>query len=403
MREESASPTSLAGMSDIERNLVRQFRERFGEDPKARVWAPGRVNIIGEHIDYSGGCVLPIAIGKRIYAAAAPTGDDTVTLRSGDIEGEVVFTVGSIEPSGDWGDYPKGVIAGLVHKGRAVSGFNAYFLSDLPIGAGVSSSAAMEVVVCYLIQELFGFSISREESALLCRQAEHEFAGTKCGIMDQFISVAGKAGNALFLDCATLGHRHVPLPLGDYLIVACDSRVERGLVDSEYNRRRAECEQGAKALADRFADIQALCDATPAQLESCAADVPEQVFRRCRHAITENARVHAAVEAMEQGDLERLGMLMNESHDSLRDDYEVSIPQLDLLVDTARGIDGVLGSRLTGAGFGGSTISLVHQTATAAFQRGVSEAYLDEFGIEPRFFDCLPSDGAARANSARSD
>lgn len=385
-------------MNDIGPHLIRQFQKRFGEKPRALAWAPGRVNIIGEHTDYNGGFVLPIAIGRRIYVAATPTGDDTVTLRSGNLKGEVVFNIKSIKPAGDWGDYPKGVVAKLLQEGHPIGGFNAFFLSNLPIGAGVSSSAAIEVVACFILQKLFGFSIPPEESALFCQQAEHEFAGTKCGIMDQFISVVGSSGNALFLDCNTLEHRHVPLPLDEYFIVACDSRVERGLADSEYNRRREECEQGARALSERFSSVRTLCDATPSQLQQCLADMPDPVFRRCRHAVTENARVLAAVEAMERSDLEELGRLMNESHDSLRDDYEVSCSQLDLLVDTARSVDGVLGSRLTGAGFGGSTISLVHKTAIDTFQTVVSEAYLEAFDIAPRFFECVPSDGAARAD-----
>ncbi|NQU06919.1 MAG: galactokinase [Candidatus Abyssubacteria bacterium] len=387
-------------MSDIESLLIRNFSRRYGAKPEAKAWAPGRVNIIGEHTDYNGGHVLPVAIGKKIYAAAAAAKNDEITLGSGNLRGEVVFSMDSIKPSGDWGDYPRGIVAKLIEKGYPVGGFSALFLSDLPIGAGVSSSAAMEVVLCFLLQKLFGFSIPPEEAALLCQEAEHEFAGTQCGIMDQFVSVFGVAGSALFLDCNTLEHRHVPFTLGDYLLVACDSRVERELAASKYNRRRAECEQGARILSERFDGIRALCDATPSQLDQCSLDMPELVFRRCRHAVSENTRVLASVEAMERNDFEKLGELMNLSHDSLRDDYEVSCPELDLLVDTARGVDGVLGSRLTGAGFGGSTISLVRRSAIDAFQSSVMEAYLEAFDIAPRFFDCVPSDGAARGNEA---
>jgi galactokinase len=381
-------------MSDIETHLVRRFRERFDANPAAIAWAPGRVNIIGEHTDYNGGFALPMAIGRRVYAAATPTGDETITLRSANVKGEIVFSAKSIEPAGDWGDYPKGVVAQLLEDGCPISGFNAFFLSNLPIGAGVGSSAAIEVVVCFVLQKLFRLSISPEESALLCQRAEHEFGATKCGIMDQFVSVAGSSGNALLLDCSALKHRHVPLSLGEFLVVACDSRVGRELADSEYNRRRQECERGADALSKRFGAVKTLCDATPAQLEQCSKDMPELIFRRCRHVVTENARALTAVEAMEQSDPAKLGKLMNESHDSLRDDFEVSCPQLDLLVDTARGVDGVLGSRLTGAGFGGSTISLVHRSAIDTFQSVVAEAYLSAFDTVPRFFECVPSNGA---------
>jgi galactokinase len=385
-------------MESIEQLLTDEFSRRFGVRPGVLTWAPGRVNIIGEHIDYSGGRVLPIAIGKRIYAAAVATGSGTITLASGNLKGETVFSTTAIKPVGDWGDYPRGVVSKLIEAGYPVDGFSAFFLSDLPMGAGVSSSAAMEVVVCYLLQKLFDFSIPPGETALLCQRAEHEFSGTQCGIMDQFVSVAGSKGNALLLDCSTLEHRHIPLSLGDHVLVACDSRVERRLASSEYNKRRAECEEGLGILSKRIRGLNTLGDVSPSQLEQYGSDLPETILRRCRHAVSENARVAQAVEAMERGDTERLGRLMNESHDSLRDDYEVSCPELDLLVETARGIDGVLGSRLTGAGFGGSTISLVHRSCIDSFQADVSRAYLGEFDLSPRFFECIASDGAERAH-----
>ncbi|RJP72752.1 MAG: galactokinase [Candidatus Abyssobacteria bacterium SURF_17] len=382
----------------MESLLLRQFRERFGGKPEAKACAPGRVNLIGEHTDYNDGYVLPIAISRRICAAASKSGTETVTLRSGNLKGEVAFDVGAIKPSGDWGDYPKGIVAKLRERRFPVRGFNACFLSNVPIGAGVSSSAAMEVVVCHLLEKLFGFSIPPEDEAVLCQQAEHEFAGTRCGIMDQFVSILGRADSALFLDCRTLRYEHVPFSLGDCVLVACDSRVERGLATSEYNRRRAECEQGVKILSERFPAVKALRDATVAEVEECSHEMPEEIFRRCRHVVTENARVLETVEAMRENRRERIGELMNLSHDSLRDDYCVSCAQLDLLVDTARSIDGVLGSRLTGAGFGGSTISLVHRSAIDEFQNGITEAYLKAFDTAPRFFECIASDGAERAN-----
>lgn len=262
----------------------------------------------------------------------------------------------------------------------------------------MSSSAAVEVAVCYLLQKLFRFSIPPREAARLCQLAEHEFAGTRCGIMDQFVSILGRAGNALFLDCRTLEYDYVPFSLGGFVLIACDSRVERGLAGSEYNRRRAECEQGAGTLSQRFPYVKQLRDATPAQVEECRDALPEKVFRRCRHVVTENARVLASIEAMREDDIDKLGELMNRSHDSLRDDYEVSCPQLDLLVDAARRVEGVAGARLTGAGFGGCMISLVPRSSLAAFRSLVSEAYSNAFGIVPEFFECVPADGADRAN-----
>ncbi|RJP14526.1 MAG: galactokinase [Candidatus Abyssobacteria bacterium SURF_5] len=381
-------------MEKIERFLFTQFAERFGHRPQAQVWAPGRINLIGEHTDYNDGFVLPIAIGKRIYAAASIEKGKTMTLCSANIRGEVTFNLSEIEPGGDWGDYPKGVVAELLKREYPLQGLNAFFLSDLPIGAGVSSSAAMEVVTCYLMQRLFGFSLPPEEAAYLCQRAEHSFSGTRCGIMDQFASIMGVKDNALFLDCRTLDYRRIPCQLDDYVLVACDSRVERELAASEYNRRRAECEEGVRVLAENYEGIRALRDANLSQLEAVSALLNEQVSRRCRHVITENERVLKAIQSMEARDWSRLGILMNESHESLRFDYEVSCNQLDFLVETSREIEGVLGARLTGAGFGGSTINLVHMSAVEEFQASVSEEYLKRFEIVPRIFACIASDGA---------
>lgn len=384
-------------MDKIERLLLRRFAERFGCKHQACVWAPGRINLIGEHTDYNDGFVLPIAIDKRIYAAASPSGDETVTLCSANMKGEISFTLSAVKPAGDWGDYPKGVVAELLKRSDPVRGFNAYFMSNLPIGAGVSSSAAMEVVLCYLLQALFGFSLPPTESAFLCQQAEHAFSGTRCGIMDQFVSVMGAEDNALFLDCRTLEWRHIPLPLEEHILIACDSRVERGLAGSKYNRRRAECEAGVEILSKRFKEVRALRDVRMEQLEACRDSMSEHVFRRCRHVVTENERVLSAIEAMEKDDFTALGRLMNRSHDSLRDDYGVSCPQLDFLVDTAREIDGVLGARLTGAGFGGSTINLIRTDAVDDFQATVSEKYLGKYDLAPHLFSCMASDGAEQA------
>ncbi len=378
----------------IQHLLKRNFRRRFGKEPSVTAWAPGRVNLIGEHTDYNDGYVLPIAIDKGIWAAASATEDRTVTLCSGNIKGETAFRIDTIRPAGDWGDYPKGIVAKLKEERFPVEGFNVFFLSDLPIGAGMSSSAAMEVLMCRLLEKLFGFSVPPEKAPLLCQEAEHEFAGTRCGIMDQFVSAMGLAEHALFLDCRTLEYRHIPCSLGEYIVVACDSRVERGLASSKYNKRRAECEEGVRVLAQRFPGVRALRDVTLEQLNQCSDLLPEEIFRRCRHVVSENGRVLSAIDAMGRGRIAALGELVNLSHDSLRDDYEVSCPELDLLVRTARNIDGALGSRLTGAGFGGSTISIIHRSSIDVFQNEVSEAYLRAFNTIPNVFECIASDGA---------
>ncbi len=384
-------------MEKIEKLLLTKFAERFGARPTSCTWAPGRINIIGEHTDYNDGFVLPIAVDKRIYAAASVRKDKTVTLCSMNMRGEVSFELDALKPAGDWGDYPKGVVAELLKKAYPIRGFNAFFLGDLPIGAGVSSSAAIEVVVCYLLQRLFDFSLPPTQAVSLCQQAEHNFSGTRCGIMDQFVSVMGRKNAALFLDCRTLECRQVPLALKEYALVACDSRVERGLAGSEYNRRRAECEEGVRILSERYRGIRALRDVTSAELEACSRQMPEKIYRRCRHVVTENDRVPAAIAAMEANDWITLGKLMNQSHDSLRDDYEVSCSQLDFLVEKARDVEGVLGSRLTGAGFGGSTITLLNRAVLDEFQASILEQYLREFDVAPRMFTCAASDGAEQA------
>lgn len=387
-------------MKKLQKLLIKDFQNHFGGKPQVLVCAPGRINIIGEHTDYNDGFVLPIAIDKRIYAAASYSGDETVTLCSANMRGEVVFRLSAIQPCGDWGDYPKGIVAKLAERKYPLKGFYAFFISDLPIGAGVSSSAAMEVAVCYLLQALEDFSLSPVEAAILCQQAEHSFSGTRCGIMDQFISVMGRKDDALLLDCRTLDYQYVPLVLGDYALVACDSRVERGLVDSEYNKRRAECEEGVGLLSRRFEGVRALRDVNLSQLQKVSADLSETVFRRCRHVVTENERVATAVEMMSARNWSGLGKLMNQSHDSLRDDYEVSCRQLDFLVESAREIQGVMGARLTGAGFGGCTINLVHHSAIQEFEATISEKYLEKFDVVPRMFICSPSDGAHTMHAA---
>jgi galactokinase len=269
------------------------------------------------------------------------------------------------------------------------------FGGDLPQGAGLSSSAALETVTALVAQKLVGFEMERPRLALLCQRAENDFVGMKCGIMDQFVCLMARAGHALFLDCRSLEYRHVPLDLGGRAVAVVHSGVKHALVASEYNRRREECGAGVRALASRFPAVRALRDATLEQLEAVRPALADEVYRRCRHVITENGRVLASAEALRGGDLAAFGRLMDASHDSLRDDYQVSCPEVDLLVDLARKVPGVLGSRITGGGFGGCTVNLASREAVEGLRTGVLPEYQRRTGIAARLFVHTAAGGAA--------
>jgi galactokinase len=293
----------------------------------------------------------------------------------------------------------------LRERGFELPGMNAVISGDIPVGSGLSSSAAVEVAAAYAWQVLSGFSLSRVEMALLCQQAENEFVGIKCGIMDQFISALGQRDHALLIDCRTLEHRLVKLGSGEgsssplATVVVCDTMKRRGLVDSEYNARRQECEEGVRLLQQHLPGIKALRDVSPAQFERYQGDLPEVVRRRCRHVIYENQRVLQSVEALEEGDLATFGRLMNESHVSLRDDYQVSCRELDVMVEAAWQIERVYGSRLTGAGFGGCTVSLVDGEAVERFRARVAAKYQAATGVEPQIYVCAVEGGVGEVKS----
>lgn len=378
------------------------FQRIFGAgDRIVIVEAPGRVNLIGEHTDYNEGFVLPIAINFKMRMAARSRPDSVIKIYSGDYQQTSVFSLDDpvvVDASRPWSNYPRGVVWALREAGFKLQGFEMAFDGDLPQGAGLSSSAALEIATAVMLKELFGFQMSAAELVLLCQRAENEFVGMKCGIMDQFISLMGKADRALFLDCRSLDYQYVPLKLGDYRIVICHSGVKHSLVASEYNRRRQDCQAGVTVLQSRFNGVKALRDVNLEQLQQCADQMDETVYRRCRHVISENERVLQSLIALEQGNLEQFGKLMNESHDSQRDDFEVSCPEVDLLVDLARAVPKVLGARITGGGFGGCTVNLVAGEAIARFREEVVEAYRLRSGKIAQLFVCTPADGAKRLN-----
>jgi galactokinase len=377
-------------------DLQQTFRELFGAD--ARVYrAPGRVNLIGEHTDYNDGFVLPAALGFATWVAAAPRTDRRLVIHSENFSERMEFDLDdtSARARHHWSDYVRGVAVTLERSGYRLRGANLLIRGEVPIGAGLSSSAAIEVAVGYALLDAAEYPIDRVALAQLCQRAENEFVGLRCGIMDQFIACCGRAGQALLLDCRSLEYRLLPLP-DEARLVICNTMVKHSLATGAYNQRRAECEAGVQQLRQFLPAVQALRDVSLTELAQHGRDLPELIYRRCRHVISENARVLVSAAALTQGDWAAFGQLMNESHRSLRDDYEVSCDELDLLVRLANGIEGVVGARMTGGGFGGCTINLVQAETVHEFERFVAQEYQRATGHLPEIYVCAAADGAGQ-------
>ena len=383
----------------IEMNQLRDaFSNHFGLHPRLIVRAPGRVNLIGEHTDYNEGFVLPMALDRGTFIAAHARADRMVRVYSSSYAAEDSFSLDAIERNHEqpWSNYIRGVVKGLLARDLPILGADLFIMSDLPLGGGLSSSASLEVAVGYAFQLLNNIDMLGEELALLAQGAENNFVGMQCGIMDQFTSVLGRAGQALLLDCRDLSYRLIPIP-PDVRIVVCDSGVRHQLVGSEYNSRRASCQEAVQLLRARLPRITALRDVSPGQLAEHADLLPAAILPRARHVVSEIQRTLEAAEALDHGDLSGFGRLMNASHTSLRDDYEVSVPEIDTLVRIAHSLEGCYGSRLTGGGFGGSTVSLVRVGAVEQFTTDLAARYREEVGREATILVCSPSDGVSRA------
>ena len=378
--------------------LKSRFGELYGEEPIV-CRAPGRDKLIGEHTDYNDGFVFPAAIDLFTWVAVAPRGDGRVRVHSEEFGESVEFELGAPPQQGDarWSRYISGVALMVQRDGHRLNGANLLIRGEVPIGAGVSSSAALEIAAGFALLSNSGAAMEGRKLAQLCQKAENEIIGARVGIMDQLASACCIADHALLLDCRSLEFRSLPLPSRIRLVI-CNTMVKRELAGSAYNTRRAECEQGVQFLAQRFPQVRALRDATMEQLETCRAAMPETVFRRCRHVITEDERVLRAAEALEQNRLEDLRRAMAESHRSLREDYEVSCAELDLLVQLANQERGVHGARMTGAGFGGCTINLVEASEADEFQEHVSAGYRQRTGMKPDIYICHAADGVGRAD-----
>lgn len=356
--------------------------------------APGRVNLIGEHTDYNDGFVMPVAVDLSTWVAIAPRRDRKLVLHSLNYSEsvEVDLDLLSPGPSQHWSDCVRGVAAVLEESGHRLRGANLLIHGEIPIGSGLGSSAALEVASGYALLDVSGIAIDRTKLALACQRAEHEFVGTRCGIMDQFVSCKGRSEHALMLDTRDLTFELLPLP-SEVSVVICNTMVKHNLATDEYNKRRAECETAVRALAAKTPGIQALRDVAWADLEKNVAALPGNIRRRCRHVISENERVKAAACALLQKKFAEFGCLMGESHRSLRDDYEVSCRELDVMVELATQVEGVYGARMTGGGFGGCTVNLVRAEKSADFRKQIAQQYEQVTGLKPEIYVCTAARG----------
>ncbi len=367
--------------------LVGAHRQTFGVLPTIVAQAPGRLNLIGEHTDYNDGFVLPAAIDRDVVLVATPRPDRRLRLQSLNAEGFADLDLDALEPSGAWHDYVAGVAAILERDGHRLFGLDATLAGTVPLGAGLSSSAAVEVASAFALALASDLSLTAREVALLCQRAENDFVGAKVGVMDQFISVFGEAEHAIHLDCRSLATQAVPLPLREagLALVVCDSGVKHAIAGGEYNRRRLECAEAVTVLQGRYPEIANLRDVTTFMLRAATdAFGPEHetILRRARHVVSENGRVEQTIDALKRNDWTAVGTALYASHASLRDDYAVSVPEIDALVEIARHVPGVLGARLMGGGFGGSTLTLLRRDALPAFTSAIVEGYRAQFGRE---------------------
>ncbi len=377
-------------MSDIKEKILKKFQEVYGAEGQA-FFAPGRVNLIGEHTDYNGGHVFPCALTIGTYAVAQKREDRKLRFFSMNFEhlGILESSLDDLKPRREagWTNYPKGIMWALGERGYKLDqGIDLLLFGNIPNGSGLSSSASVEVVTGYILSELFGFGISNQDLALIGQFSENQFNGVNCGIMDQFAIAMGKQGHAIFLDTADLSYEYAPVQLdGAKIVIACSNK-KRGLGDSKYNERRAECEKALTEIQEKM-DIQTLGDLNEEQFEQVKMTIQdENRCKRAKHAVYENQRTIQAVKALQENDITTFGKLMNESHVSLRDDYEVTGKELDTLVEEAWKVDGVIGSRMTGAGFGGCTVSIVKDEAVETFMEQVGKAYKKKIGYAADFY-----------------
>ncbi len=375
-------------------DFKQDFRSRFGQTPRI-FRAPGRVNLIGEHTDYNEGFVMPAAVEFSAYVGACANPQGHLVIQSKEFPGQFEFEIDRLPErrTGEWCDYVLGVARVLQQQGVKLVGANLLLHGEVPIGSGLSSSAALEVASALAFLGISNADLPRPEIAKLCRKAENEFIGARVGIMDQFVSCTGKVGHALLLDCRSLEYKFAPIPDGIELVV-CNTKVKHDLATGAYNKRREECEEAVHSFAKWDPNVHALRDVSVAMLEQHVKDLSPVIAKRSTHVVCENQRTLDAARAFADGDLSKVGRLMRESHNSLRDLYEVSCRELDVMVDSAEGLPGFIGGRMTGGGFGGCTVNLVREESAQDFANQIATRYRNATGIEPQIYLCTAQDGA---------
>jgi len=374
------------------KKLQQVFRERFNKEPLI-IGAPGRVNLIGEHTDYNNGFVLPGAVDKRIYVAIAPNNTNTVNVFANQFNETYSFSLDISEPHEGWMNYLLGVSYHIQQQGKKIGGVDVLIDGDIPVGAGMSSSAALCSAYGFALNELFQLGFSRMDLAFIGQKTEHTFVGVKCGIMDQFASLHGKKGHVVKLDCRSLEYEYIPFDFPEYKIVLVNSMVSHSLAGSEYNVRRQQCEEGVAILKKHYADINSLRDVEPAQLLQHKDELPAIVFDRCSYVVYEKERLLAGCEALKKNDLAAFGKLMFATHEGLSKKYSVSCTELDFLVERAQPISGVMGARMMGGGFGGCTINIVQTDAVASFTEKIQQAFHNLFKKTPDVYVTQIEDG----------
>jgi galactokinase len=379
------------------KDITEKFKELYNQEPLV-VRSPGRVNLIGEHTDYNEGFVLPAAINKEIFFAMAPNQTNTLRVHAYDLDEHAEFNLNNVHRSEiGWANYLLGVIAQLQKAGFTVQGLDLVFGGNVPIGAGLSSSAAVECGMAFGLNEMFRFGIDKFTLVKMAQKAEHEFAGVMCGIMDQFASMFGQRNHAIKLDCRSLEYEYYNLDMQDYRILLCDTQVKHSLASSEYNTRRQECEAGVAILHKHYPEVLSLRDATLEMLAQHKQEFDPVVYKRCTYVVSENNRVEAACHDLENGNMKAFGEKMYASHAGLQHDYEVSCPELDFLVKQAKQSEAVLGARMMGGGFGGCTINIVKVDALDAFVKQMEQAYQQQFGIQLKTYIAEIVDGSSFA------
>ena len=378
--------------------IKEKYLKKFGEETgsaKPRVFrSPGRINLIGEHTDYNNGFVLPASVDKAVYFVIAPRTDNQVILHAADLDETYSFSLDDLsKPEQSWPHYQIGIVEQIQKRGLTTGGFQTSFGGDVPVGAGLSSSAALECCLLFALNEIFDLNLDRFEIVKMSQKAENEYVGVQCGIMDQFASAFGKEESVIRLDCRSLEYEYFPFPMKDYLLVLCDTSVKHSLASSEYNTRRLECEKGVSVLQKYDPSIQSLRDTTPEFVALHKKELGDVVYRRCKYMTEEIQRVQDACDLLIQGDMNSFGKKMYATHQGLQHEYEVSCPELDFLVVQTLDNDNVLGARMMGGGFGGCTINLVKIDAVDAFEENMKSAYKEEYGIDLPCYRVKITDG----------